>query len=111
MTRQTVTTTVREYDEEGRVVKETTTTCEYDWPEVTTTPVTPYVPTYPTYPNTPTYPYTPHWTYTAPATMIHPPATDEGWDGMPTVKAARHVTVRPWGRAGQARRLPAWDPR
>lgn len=38
-----MTTTVREYDAEGRVVKETITTSEYDWPAVTTTPNTPYV--------------------------------------------------------------------
>ena len=37
-TRQSVTTTVKEYDAEGRLVKETTTVSEYDWPDATWTP-------------------------------------------------------------------------
>jgi len=50
VTHQTATTTVKEYDEEGRLVKETTTTSEYDWPDapaIQTPYVSPYIqPTY-----------------------------------------------------------------
>ena len=50
MSRQTIitTTTIKEYDEKGRLVKETTTVSEYDWPTgLTSTPTYP-TPTYPT---------------------------------------------------------------
>ena len=46
MTKTTVTTTTREYDEEGKLVKETTTTSEYTWPEPLWQ-TTPYLPQYP----------------------------------------------------------------
>lgn len=66
MSRQVVTTTVREYDEEGRCVKETTTTCEYDWPNA-------YL-TYPNYPYYPRYPQT-----TIPPVTTTTPTDGNGW--------------------------------
>lgn len=67
MTRQTVTTVTREYDDEGRIVKEVTAVCEYDWPHYPATVTTPYVP------------YQPYWqtgyssagNVTVPSTITH----------------------------------------
>ena len=75
MSRTVTTTVVKEYDEEGRVVKETTTTYESEWAAATVTPyVQPYV-----QPHQPQYPW---W---------HHPSTTYGAPG----KAQVTYTARP----------------
>jgi hypothetical protein len=97
VTRQTVTTTVREFDEEGRVVKETITTSEYDWPTVLS--VTPYVPQYPTYPNTP-------WLYPSITSQAQSTYTGKPSDYY-TINTSNGLRVIDGGDEGEGTAVPA----